>query len=197
MGEIYRDELNQRHCLRGPANGPLNGKNSARPCSAVTSGQASGDPRKPSTTPACALGWFIKLSATWSNPVSAEGRSKLWKQARKAAISSSRPHSLGRHDCDRSRLPPLVPFSKPSVIGARACRIATSGDRLSPTTPSPISAPFRRPAPVTECGRRSSKPWYSSNRRLWSSGIAEPFGFTGDGDHVVPDGPRRATKYVT
>jgi putative transposase len=35
-----------------------------------------------------------------------------------------------------------------------------------------------------ECGRRSSKPWHSSNRRLWSSGIAEAFGFTGDGDHA-------------
>ena len=42
----------------------------------------------------------------------------------------------------------LVPFSKPSVTGARACRIATSSDRLAPAAPSATSAPFRRPAPV-------------------------------------------------
>jgi hypothetical protein len=57
----------------------------------------------------------------------------------KAAISSGRPHTLGRHGYDpvRSRLPLLVPFSKPSITGARACRIATSCDRLAPATPSP------------------------------------------------------------
>jgi hypothetical protein len=49
----------------------------------------------------------------------------------------------------------------------------------------------------TECGRRSSKHRYSSNRRLWSSGVAKAFGFTGDGDHAVPGGPRRVTKYGT
>jgi hypothetical protein len=67
-----------------------------------------------------------------------------------AAIFSSRPHTLGGHGYDpvRSHLRPLVPFSKPSVTGARAGRIATSGDRLAPATPSPTSAPFRRPAPV-------------------------------------------------
>jgi len=68
----------------------------------------------------------------------------------KTPISSNRPHSLGWHGYDpvRSRLSPLVPFSKPSVTGARACRIATSGDRLAPATPSPISALSRQLAPV-------------------------------------------------
>ena len=42
----------------------------------------------------------------------------------------------------------LVPFSKPSLTGARACRIATSGYHLAPATPSPISALSRQPAPV-------------------------------------------------
>jgi hypothetical protein len=68
----------------------------------------------------------------------------------KATISSSRPHTLECHGYDpvRSRLPLLVPCSKPSVTGARACRIATSGDRLAPAAPSPTSAAFRRPAPL-------------------------------------------------
>jgi hypothetical protein len=94
-----------------------------------------------------------------------QARRKTRGRARHQA--SSRPHSLGWHGYDpvRSRLPPLVPFSKPSITGARARRIATSGDRLAPATPSLTSAPFRRPAPngfgFTECGRRSSKPWYS------------------------------------
>jgi hypothetical protein len=46
----------------------------------------------------------------------------------------------------------------------------------------------------TECGRGSSTPWYSSNRRQWSNGIAKAFGSTGGGDHGVPDAPRRAPK---
>ena len=46
----------------------------------------------------------------------------------------------------------------------------------------------------TECGRGSSAPWYSSNRRRWSNGIAKAFGSTGGGDHAVPDAPRRAPK---
>jgi hypothetical protein len=57
----------------------------------------------------------------------------------KPAISSSCPRTLGWHGYDpaRSRLPPLVAFSKPSVTRARACRIPTSGDR-----PPPTSVPF-------------------------------------------------------
>jgi len=68
----------------------------------------------------------------------------------KAAISSSCRRTFGWHGYDpvRSRLPLLVPFSKPSIPGARACRIATSDDCLAPATPSPTSAPVRRPAPV-------------------------------------------------
>ena len=75
--------------------------------------------------------------------------SKLWKH-RKSRNFLEPSHTLEWHGYDpvRSRLPPLVPFSKPSVTGTRACRIATSGDRLAPATPSPTSAPFRRPAPV-------------------------------------------------
>jgi hypothetical protein len=44
---------------------------------------------------------------------------------------------------------------------------------------------------------RTSGPWYSSNRRQWSNGIAQAFEPTGGSGHAVPDGPRRATKSVT
>ena len=42
----------------------------------------------------------------------------------------------------------LVPVSQPSVAGTRACRPATSADRLAAATPSPPPASFRRSAPV-------------------------------------------------
>jgi hypothetical protein len=42
----------------------------------------------------------------------------------------------------------LVPVSQPSVAGTRACRFATSADRLAAATPSPPAALFRRPAPM-------------------------------------------------
>ena len=75
--------------------------------------------------------------------------SKLWKHRESRNFPEPSPYPrVDGYDPVRSRLPPLVPFSKPSVTGARACRIATSGDRLAPATPSPTSAPFRRPAPV-------------------------------------------------
>jgi putative transposase len=90
------------------------------------------------------------------------------------------------YDPVRSRLS-LVPFSKPSVTGARACRIATSADRLAPAPPRRLRLLSADRLPwmwLSKCGCRSSKPWYSSNRWLWSSGIARVFGFTGDGDHA-------------
>jgi hypothetical protein len=58
--------------------------------------------------------------------------------------------TVGRHDhhsiCSRFRV--LVPVSQPSVAGTRACRPATSADRLAAATPSPPPASFRRSAPV-------------------------------------------------
>ena len=85
----------------------------------------------------CHVAWWLSLL-------------KIVETSRKPQFPRAVPHTLGRHGCDlvRSRLPPLVPRSKPSVTGARACRVATSGDRLAPATPSPTSAPFRRPVPV-------------------------------------------------
>jgi hypothetical protein len=49
------------------------------------------------------------------------------KNIEKAAIHPRCPHTLGRcnHTC---RLPLLLPFSKTSVTGARACRPATSSN---------------------------------------------------------------------
>jgi hypothetical protein len=58
--------------------------------------------------------------------------------------------TVGRHDhhsvCSRFRA--LVPVSQPSVAGTRACRPATSADRLAAATPSPAPSSFRRSAPV-------------------------------------------------
>ena len=108
--------------------------------------------------------------------------------------------TVGRHDhysiCSRVRA--LVPVSQPSVAGTRACRAATSADHLAAATPSPPSG-FIPPigscgCAFTEYGRGSLAPWYSSNPRRWSNGIAKAFGSTGGGDHAVPDAPRRAPK---
>jgi hypothetical protein len=58
--------------------------------------------------------------------------------------------TVGRHDrrsiC--SRFHALVPVSQASAAGTRACRLATSADRLVAATPSPPPASFRRPAPM-------------------------------------------------
>jgi hypothetical protein len=58
--------------------------------------------------------------------------------------------TVGRHDhhsiCSRFRA--LVPVSQPSVAGTRACRPATSANRLAAATPSPPPVSFRRSAPV-------------------------------------------------
>ena len=58
--------------------------------------------------------------------------------------------TVGRHDhhsvCSRFRA--LVPVSQPSVAGTRACRPATSADRLAAATSSPPPSSFRRSAPV-------------------------------------------------
>jgi hypothetical protein len=58
--------------------------------------------------------------------------------------------TVGRHDhhsiCSRFRA--LVPVSQPSFAGTRACRLATSTDRLAAAKPSPPPASFRRPAPM-------------------------------------------------
>jgi hypothetical protein len=58
--------------------------------------------------------------------------------------------TVGRHDhhsiCFRFHA--LVPVSQPSVAGTRACRLATSTDRLAAAKPSPPPASFRRPAPM-------------------------------------------------
>jgi hypothetical protein len=73
--------------------------------------------------------------------------SKLWKHRESRDFLELPPYL--RVACLRScslSSPPLVPSSEPSVTGARACRIATSGDYLAPATPSPTSAPFRRQA---------------------------------------------------
>ena len=58
--------------------------------------------------------------------------------------------TVGRHDHHsiRSRFRALVPVLRPSVAGTRACRLATSADRLAAATPLPPPALFRRPAPV-------------------------------------------------
>ena len=58
--------------------------------------------------------------------------------------------TVRRHDHHSicSRLRALVPVSQPSVVGTRACRAATSADRLAAATPSPPRASFRRSAPV-------------------------------------------------
>ena len=77
--------------------------------------------------------------------------------------------------------------------------------RLAATTQSPGSAPFRGPtrsagwysSPVVPaqdlCQVRPPvlEPWHSSNRRLWSNGIAKAFRSTDVGDHSVPDAARR------
>ena len=58
--------------------------------------------------------------------------------------------TVGRHDhhpvCSRFRA--LVPVSQPSVAGTRACRPATSADRLAAATPSTPPVSFRRSTPV-------------------------------------------------
>jgi hypothetical protein len=58
--------------------------------------------------------------------------------------------TLMRHDRHsiRFRVLALVPVSQPSIAGARACRAATSADRLAAATASPTLAPLRRPTPV-------------------------------------------------
>ena len=58
--------------------------------------------------------------------------------------------TVARHDHHsmRSRFRALVPVSQPSVAGTRACRPATSAERLAPATRSAPPALFRRPAPI-------------------------------------------------
>jgi hypothetical protein len=58
--------------------------------------------------------------------------------------------TLMRHDRHsiRFRVLALVPVSQPSIAGARACRAATSADRLAAETASPTLAPLRRPTAV-------------------------------------------------
>jgi len=81
--------------------------------------------------------------------------------------------------------------------------------RLAATTQSPGSAPFRGPtrsagwysSPVVPaqdlCQVRPPvlEPWHSSNRRLWSNGIAKAFRSTDVGDHSVPDAAGRPGRW--
>ena len=93
----------------------------------------------------------------------------------KVAISSSRPHTLGWHAYDpvRSRLPPRSVFEAERHWSSNLshCDVRCSscaGNALTDFGSFPPTGSCG--SGFTECGRRSSKPWYSSNRRLWSSG---------------------------
>ena len=68
----------------------------------------------------------------------------------KAAISSSCPVPSGGMVTILFALVSLLSFRFRSraSLELELVDIATSGDRLEPATPSPTSAPFRRPAPV-------------------------------------------------
>ena len=86
--------------------------------------------------------------------------------------------TVGRHDHHSicSRLRALVPVSQPSVAGTRACRPATSADRLAAATPSPPPASFRRSAPVgVPLPSVAAGPWRLGTRQTSDSGqMASP-----------------------
>jgi len=68
--------------------------------------------------------------------------------------------TVGRHDhysiCSRVRA--LVPVSQPGVAGTRACRPATSANRLAAATPSPPPASFRALAALWSSLRATPRP---------------------------------------